>query len=468
MPRHDIVTQLIDQIKDIERQLRALQRLDVTPPPASIVTYTGTPTSGQLAQWNGGGTLTHSGYAGSAVARYSGAPVTGNYSYWTAAGTIADSGFGTSQLPRYSGTPTAGRYPVWTAAGTIADSGFGTADLPRYTGTPSAGKYTYWTGAGTIAASTFGTADLPRYSGTPSAGNFAYWTGAGTVAGSGIGTASVARLDIPNTFALNQTLSGTATTGSLLSVTRNLAAASTNSPVVDIVQDHASDDQDTLRLQQDGSGKLIVAVDDGTEVFSLISAGSHTILSFDAIATKAALMTFKANGGNYQTTFGLAGASNNIFLGASAGDFAVRAADNQKLLLGVDNGSGNNSPAIYILESGFIGFGVASPQGRIHAHDGTAGFLFVSKTAINGTAQTIIPNGTGDVTLHLRYDIGLTDSAGTTTGSSGTLAGPSTSVTLSTSGGNTVDLRVNADGSVDIRRTAGSLTFTATLTLHWA
>lgn len=200
MPRHDIVTQLIDQIKDIERQLRALQRLDVTPPPASIVTYTGTPTSGQLAQWNGGGTLTHSGYAGSAVARYSGAPVAGNYSYWTAAGTIADSGFGTSQLPRYSGTPTAGRYPVWTAAGTIADSGFGTADLPRYTGTPSAGKYTYWTGAGTIAASTFGTADLPRYSGTPSAGNFAYWTGAGTVAGSGIGTASVALLAGTQTF----------------------------------------------------------------------------------------------------------------------------------------------------------------------------------------------------------------------------------------------------------------------------
>jgi hypothetical protein len=79
---------LQQQLNDIDKQLRALQRLDAPPPFSSIVTYSGTPTAGQLAQWTGPGTVTESGYAGSAVARYSGVPSNGQLAYWTAAGTV--------------------------------------------------------------------------------------------------------------------------------------------------------------------------------------------------------------------------------------------------------------------------------------------------------------------------------------------------------------------------------------------
>lgn len=163
--RDDIIDRLLKQVADINKQLKALQRLDVSPPPASLVTYSGTPSTGQLAQWSGAGTLTQSGYAGSAVARYSGAPVAGRYPVWTAAGTIADSGFGTADLPRYTGTPTAGQVAVWSGAGTIV----GTANVPRYTGTPTAGAITYWAGMGTVAHAGYGTADVFLLSGDQTA-----------------------------------------------------------------------------------------------------------------------------------------------------------------------------------------------------------------------------------------------------------------------------------------------------------
>lgn len=118
---------------------------------------------------------------------------------------------------------------------------------------------------------------FPRYTGVPSAGALAYWTGAGTVAHAGFGTADVARLDTDNTFTGNQTISGTAVTGNALRVSRNLTATSTNAPVVDIVQDHASDDQAALRVQQDGTGKIITAFDGASEVFAVHDGGIGTM-----------------------------------------------------------------------------------------------------------------------------------------------------------------------------------------------
>lgn len=61
--------------------------------------------------------------------------------------------------------------------------------------------------------------------------------------------------------------------GTALEVTRNLTASSTDAHVVGFTQDHASDDQDLLRLQQDGSGKLITAIASAVEVMSLLASG---------------------------------------------------------------------------------------------------------------------------------------------------------------------------------------------------
>lgn len=64
------------------------------------------------------------------------------------------------------------------------------------------------------------------------------------------------RLAVANTWLANNAFNSIATSGSALSVTRNLTATSTDAPVVSIVQDHASDDQAALRVQQDGSGSI--------------------------------------------------------------------------------------------------------------------------------------------------------------------------------------------------------------------
>jgi hypothetical protein len=66
-------------------------------------------------------------------------------------------------------------------------------------------------------------------------------------------------LDIVATFTNRLAIAATATTGAALSVVRNLAAASTDSPVVSILQDHASDDQAALSVTQDGTGAGILA-----------------------------------------------------------------------------------------------------------------------------------------------------------------------------------------------------------------
>jgi len=58
------------------------------------------------------------------------------------------------------------------------------------------------------------------------------------------------KLDLANGFAIVQTK----TTGNALTVTRDLAAASTNSPVVQITQDNSGDDQHVVSIQNDGTG----------------------------------------------------------------------------------------------------------------------------------------------------------------------------------------------------------------------
>lgn len=116
--------------------------------------------------------------------------------------------------------------------------------------------------------------------------------------------------------------------------------------------------------------------------------------------------------------------------------------------------------------SGNLGLGTTSPRGRLHVHDGTGGFLFTTKTAIDGTAQTIVPNGTGDVLyrLHVDYVIRLSSGA---VGSGIVEISNGGDTGFYDIGGETYNLRVNADGSVDIRRTAGSTTATFAATLVW-
>jgi len=97
--------------------------------------------------------------------------------------------------------------------------------------------------------------------------------------------------------------------------------------------------------------------------------------------------------------------------------------------------------------------GAHAPQGAFHAHDGVGGCLFTTKSAINTTAQVIIANGTGDVVRGVYCQYTLYCSTGTVTQYTGLVPGGNLSIIL---GATTFSLRCNADGSLDIRRTAGT------------
>lgn len=85
--------------------------------------------------------------------------------------------------------------------------------------------------------------------------------------------------------------------GNALRVLRNLAAASTDSPLVEFIEDHASDDQGLLRLQQDGTGYIVEAYDGATLVWKLNDGGRVDIAQIIQALTSAGL-SFRDDGGN--------------------------------------------------------------------------------------------------------------------------------------------------------------------------
>ena len=73
--------------------------------------------------------------------------------------------------------------------------------------------------------------------------------------------------------AILTSINQTTTTGNALSVTRDLASASTDSPVVEITQDNAGDDQNALTIQQDGTGNGLVVDGVGTGYSAIFNNG---------------------------------------------------------------------------------------------------------------------------------------------------------------------------------------------------
>jgi hypothetical protein len=178
--------------------------------------------------------------------------------------------------------------------------------LVIYSGTPTAGRLAQWTGAGTVEQTAYAGSVVTQYSGVPVAGQLAVWSGAGTVFGTAtFGTSSLALLGTPNVFTQGNTFSGTtsftnnvtvsgnvafsgtATAGTAFSVTRNLTSTSTNSPVVSIVQDHASDDQHALYLKNDGTASAALFIDDGSSdsYAILVASGGGTAMVVDHLGT---------------------------------------------------------------------------------------------------------------------------------------------------------------------------------------
>ena len=121
---------------------------------------------------------------------------------------------------------------------------------------------------------------------------------------------------------------------------------------------------------------------------------------------------------------------------------------------------------LFVAHGGNVGAGTDAPQGRLHVWDGTGGFLFGSRSAIGATATVIIPNGTGDVTLMVRVEAIVSNGATAAYSAFGlTLGGVVTqNVTV---GSDTYQFRLNSDGSLDVRRTAGSNAGKAVVRAMW-
>jgi hypothetical protein len=115
--------------------------------------------------------------------------------------------------------------------------------------------------------------------------------------------------------------------------------------------------------------------------------------------------------------------------------------------------------------AGQVGIGTSTPQGRLHVHDGIGGLLIVTKTGVNATPQTVIPNGTGDAGKTLWVDSLWYSAAGVSGG--GNILLPGNSQTIAVGGVDNYRTNLAADGSVTVDRSAGSNNGTVLLTLRW-
>lgn len=94
------------------------------------------------------------------------------------------------------------------------------------------------------------------------------------------------------------------------------------------------------------------------------------------------------------------------------------------------------------------------------------GWRVVSRADIGATAVVLLPDGANNVLYRLRANYVLRLSSGAVGGGAADVNN-NANANIYDSGGETYNLRVNADGSVDIRRTAGSTTARMIAELIW-
>lgn len=310
-----------------------------------------------------------------------------------------------------------------------------------------------------------------------------------------------------DTMTGNLAVASVATTGNALNVTRNLTATSTDAPVVNIIQDHASDDQDALRVQQDGSGDVIELLDGATVVLRVLDGGRLDVYNIIRALTSSGIR-LEDDGGNLamfvedggQVGFGPAATApdalvyieghttdllhvHNTGSGGTAADFSSFYFSNPNQKWSVNLGAHGNATWLdkfYIYDntrsasvalwnlSGFMALGnFQTPQGIFHAHDGTGGMMFVTKTGIVGTPQTIIPDGTGDVTAGA-YIIGvLTNSGGPCEALFAFVLNNNTTDIPVDAGSGSFRFAVSAAGALTVVRQTGSDTLAFSANIYW-
>lgn len=210
-------------------------------------------------------------------------------------------------------------------------------------------------------------------------------------------------------------------------------------------------DSGGLALREDGGTMGILINDDGTisinRPVSLLENAAFTYMLFGRSSTRYGQFTW--DDGNSEALFQ---SYNRAF------PFAIDGLYTRFLAVDGTERARINSVG--------LGLGTNNPQSKFHLHDGTGGKLVGSKAISSGTAVNIIPDATGDVTKLLVLNYVIAGSGGVTQGAH-TLIANGSSTTIYSNAGNTVSMTVNANGSVEVQRTGGALTYTLFYDMTW-
>lgn len=127
---------------------------------------------------------------------------------------------------------------------------------------------------------------------------------------------------------------------------------------------------------------------------------------------------------------------------------------------------GSLTERMWLTEGGNLGINRSAPIGKLHGGDTVGNFAFWSGTGINATAQTIVANGSNDVVERVVGLIIGVESDGSRTSNSAFAVNNTAAINLTGTTG-TFELRVQADGTFDIRRTAGTTTLDVIIFFIW-
>lgn len=355
---------------------------------------------------------------------------------------------------------------------------------------------------------------VATYSGTPAANEMAYWTGAGTVAGAAnvtlasgltvsrstsesalgydnvrMGTTSTPRLIwenatpaqlwetdvddsgnwrlfVPGTVRLSVTPAGVAAFTGAVSVAGTATFSGT--AIAPIIKGGTGSGDDLILESTNHATKGDVRLQPNGGVAYVGGNIGIAALIMDA-ATTASVRVH--SGGAEQGAFfsvASAGAASDF---SQIGDFIMRAAVGN-LILTARNASGGilfgsgaaDTQKATMTNAGLWGFGVTVPQGKLHIHDGTSGKLFVTKTGVVGSAQTVIPDGTGDVTKTVTGFVIVDDGTSVVANTFTLTPGSNQDIAVGTY---TLRMAVSAGGALTVIRQAGTGTATVTLDIVW-